>query len=183
MDNNQYLNSSPYRRGAIYGLSFGIYLTAIFFAVSYMFDYPMLALPGFLLMIGVPVLIYIYLRRSYIEDRGMTIYSSLWMEGIAIFFFGGLLASFVAVIYMRWIEPTFVDSRIDAMIELYSQNEVARGQDAVDILMRAREQNLIPKPIDIAVESLWAIVFTGSLLSMLMALLVRARGYKPKTNK
>ena len=66
------------------------------------------------------------------------------------------------------------------MIELYSQAEFSRSREAIDILTRARDQNLIPKPIDIAVDMLWFIVFTGSLLSMLMALLARARGYKLK---
>ena len=180
MDNNQYITSSPYRRGAVYGVPFGLYLTALFFAISYTFDIPLLGPVSFLLMLGVPFMIYGFLHRSFVEDRGTTIYSSLWMEGIAIFFFGGMLATLVSVVYMRWIEPDFINSRIDAMIELYSQAEFSRSREAIDILTRARDQNLIPKPIDIAVDMLWFIVFTGSLLSMLMALLARARGYKLK---
>lgn len=180
MDNNQYITSSPYRRGAVYGVPFGLYLTALFFAISYTFDIPLLGPVSFLLMLGVPFMIYGFLRRSFVEDHGTTIYSSLWMEGIAIFFFGGMLATLVSVVYMRWIEPDFINSRIDAMIELYRQAEFSRSREAIDILTRAREQNLIPKPIDIAIDMLWFIVFTGSLLSMLMALLARARGYKLK---
>lgn len=181
MDNNHYITSSPYRRGAVYGAPFGLYLTALFFAISYTFDHQFLGLVSFAMMLGVPVLIYVFLRRSFVEDRGTTIYSSLWMEGIAIFFFGGLISTLVAVVYMRWIEPDFIESRIDAIIALYEQADFSRSEEAIDILTRAREQNLIPKPIDIAVDMLWFIVFTGSMLSMLMALLARARGYKFKT--
>ena len=95
MDNNQYITSSPYRRGAVYGVPFGLYLTALFFAISYTFDIPLLGPVSFLLMLGVPFMIYGFLRRSFVEDRGTTIYSSLWMEGIAIFFFGGMLTGCV----------------------------------------------------------------------------------------
>ncbi len=183
MDNNQYITSSPYRRGAVYGVPFGLYLTALFFSISYTFDFPLLGPVSLILILGVPFMIYGFLRRSFIEDRGASIYSSLWMEGIAIFFFGGLIATLVSVVYMRWIYPDFIETRIDAMIELYSQAEFSRSHEAIDLLNRAKEQNLIPKPIDIAVDMLWFIVFTGSLLSMLMALLARARGYKFKQLK
>lgn len=183
MDNNQYISSSPYRRGAVYGLPFGLYLTALFFAISYTFDFPILSPIVFVLMLGVPFIIYGFLRRSFVEDKGTTIYSSLWMEGIAIFFFGGLLATLVSVVYMRWIEPSFIESRIDAIIELYNHTDYSRSEEIVDIITRAKEQNLIPKPIDISIDMLWFIVFSGSMLSMLMALLARARGYKIKYKK
>ena len=121
MDSIQLKSQSPYKRGADWGAWFGIYLSALFFATSYSVSYPVCGWLGLLLIVGVPPCIFLMLRKSYIADNGKTIFSSLWMEGIAIFFFGGLIASIVAMVYMRWIEPSFFDTRIDALIELYSE--------------------------------------------------------------
>ena len=175
-------NQSPYSRGAYYGVVFGAYLSVLFFAIAYSLSVPVLSLLSLLMMAGVPVAIYIMLRKSYVADYGKTIFSSLWMEGIAIFFFGGLIASLVSVTYMTWINPGYLYGQVDMMIELYGNADWERGKELSDILVRAKEQHLTPSPIDLAVDMLWLIVFSGSILSMLMSLLVQARGYKKRAN-
>ncbi len=174
MDSIQLKSQSPYKRGADWGAWFGIYLSALFFATSYSVSYPVCGLLGLLLIVCVPPCIFLMLRKSYIADNGKTIFSSLWMEGIAIFFFGGLIASIVAMVYMRWIEPSFFDTRIDALIELYSEmKDIPQAQEAAELLQTARDQKVLPKPIELTIDMLWLIVFTGSLLSMIMSWLVQ----------
>ncbi len=180
MNDENSINRSPYSRGARYGLWFGVYMTALFFAMAYMLPLPFLSLVSIVLIIGVPFFIYAVLRRSYIEDFGTTIFSALWMEGIATFFFGGIIASLVAVVFMRWIEPNFITDRIDMLIAMKDMAGMEGNREALEILERAKEQHMIPKPIDLAVDMLWLMVFSGSILSMLMALLVRARGVNGK---
>ncbi len=180
MNGTKKIFHSPYRRGADYGAWFGLYLTALFFATAYSMSQPPLGLLSLVLMSGVPAVIYIMLRRSYVSDLGKTLFSSLWMEGIMIFLCGGMIASFIAVMYMRWIEPNFLDHQVTMMIDLYNSTDWERGKEFAEMLQRARDQHLIPRPIELAVDMLWLIVFSGSILSMLMSLLVQARSVKPK---
>ena len=42
------------------------------------------------------------------------------------------------------------------------------------------DMGLTPRPIDVALALLWAGVFSGSILSMIYAGIIRAIGYKPK---
>lgn len=178
MDISQIKPRSPYKRGADWGAVFGIYLSALFFASSYSFDYPLASVASFLLIIGVPVFIFFALRRGYVEDRGTTIFSSLWVEGIAIFFFGGLIASLVAFVYMRWIEPDFIAGRLNAMIDVYSSVDVPNSDDVVEVLQAVRDRDLLPRPIEIIVDMLWLMVFTGSMLSMIISTLVPLKKVK-----
>lgn len=180
MSGSQSINQSPYSRGAHYGVAFGVYLSVLFFAIAYSLTVPLLSLLSLMMMAGVPAVIYVMLRKSYVADYGKTIFSSLWMEGIAIFFFGGLIASLVSVAYMTWINPGYLYSQVDMMIELYGSADWERGKELSEMLVRAKEQHLIPAPIDLAIDMLWLIVFSGSILSMLMSLLVQARGYGKK---
>ncbi len=178
MNDGKSTGQSPYRRGADAGLILGVYLCVIFFATAYSMTYPILSPVSLVLIAGVPV--FMSLRRSYITDMGKTIFSSLWMEGIATFFFGGVISAFVSVIYMRYVNPGFIDAQIDAMISVYNQADWERGKELADVVSRAREARLIPRPIEFSINMLWLIVFSGSILSMLMSLLVQARGYNKK---
>lgn len=183
MNQEQKMNQSPYQRGARYGAYFGLYLTFMFFAFAFAPMVPMLSVVSLVLMAGVPVLIYIFLRRSYIDDYCKTVFSSLWMEGIAIFFCGSLISSLVAVAYMTWINPGYINGLVDTLIASYNAVDWDRGKEFADILERARAQHLIPSPVQLAVDMIWLIVFSGSILSMLMALLVQARGSVKKIRK
>lgn len=180
MSSTKLTNQSPYSRGARYGVAFGVYLSVLYFAIAHSLSIPVLSLLSLVMMAGVPVVVYVMLRKSYVADYGKTIFSSLWMEGIAIFFFGGLISSLVSVAYMTWINPGYLYGQVDMMIELYGSADWERGKELSDMLVRAKEQHLIPTPINLAIDMLWLIVFSGSILSMLMSLLVQARGYGKK---
>ncbi len=183
MEGANKINQSPYRRGAYFGSYFGVYLCVLFFAMAHSLSVPVLSVVSLLMMAGVPVAVYLMLRRSYVADYGKTIFSSLWMEGICIFFFGGLIATLVSVLYMQVINPGYIMSQVDMMIELYGSTEWERGQELADMLERARKQHLIPSPMDLAIDMLWLMVFSGSILSMLMSILVQARGFNKKRAK
>lgn len=166
---------SPYRRGAHDGLTFAIYLTVMFFASIYATGVAMLSLLVILMMIGVPFVIYYYLRRAYVEDYGMTQMSALWMHGIMIFLCASLLSGAVEVIWLRWVQPTFIVDQLHSVIELYEGSGWDRGEEMAEVLRRMIDNQLVPSAISIVMEMIWLSVFTGSLLSALLALLVRAR--------
>lgn len=181
MDSNELRQRSPYKRGADYGAVFGVYLSALFLITAYSLEVPGLGLASFMLMLFVPFIIYYMLRRSYVADYGKTIFSSLWMEGIMIFACGSLIASVVAFVFMRWIQPDYLERTLRMVIDTYNSGVMGeRGHEVAEILQAAIDQKRLPKPIELVVDMMWLEVFSGSILSMLMTLLVQARGYKPK---
>ncbi len=181
MDSNELRQRSPYKRGADKGAVFGVYLSVLFLLTAYSLDVPGSSIGAFFMVVLVPVVIYIMLRRSYVADMGTTIFSSLWMEGIVIFFCGSLVSAVVAIVFMRWIEPDYIERTLHKIIDMYNSGIAgAQGTEVAEVLQAALDQKRIPKVIELVIDMLWLEVFSGSILSMLMALLVQARGYKPK---
>ena len=174
--------ASPYKRGADDGVTFAIYLTALFFASIYSIDVPLLSFVVLLLVLGVPFMIYMYLRRAYVADKGFTLLSGLWMHGIMIFLCGSALSAVVQVIYLKWLNPHYISDMVKTAIDLYSQLPGENAERMTDILQKIIDNNMVPSAISIVMEMLWLSVFSGSLLSVLMALLVRARPVKPQNN-
>lgn len=171
---------SPYRRGADDGFIFGAYLTATFLAIVWSSGVPLLGLVSMLLLAGVPVFVYLRLRRAYVADCGHTLLSSLWMQGIATFACGSLIAGAVATAYLKWIDPDFIIDRLHEAIAFYSGSGWERGQEVADTLQRMIDMHLVPSAAAIVVEVIWLAVFSGSLVSLLMALLARSRPVNPQ---
>ena len=169
------LPPSPYKRGAHDGLTFGLLLIIIGAASALSFRWPLLGLLSVAGVVSVPPVIYFYLRRSYIEDHGTTLLSSLWMQGIMIFACGSSLAGVAGIVYLKWINPHFIAERVAEAIEFYRSANMAAGDRLADTLQSIVDARMMPSAVQIVVEMIWLAIFSGSLLSVLMALLVRAR--------
>lgn len=172
-------NQSPYRRGAENGITFGVYLTVMFFASVYSEKVQLLGLLTICMMLLVPFIIYRYLRRSYVTDHGCTLLSSLWMQGIMVFLCGSVLSASVQIVYLRWINPDFIINQLRSIIDIYSNSGVAQGEQMAELLQNLIDAKAVPSAISLVIEMIWLSVFTGSLLSVLVSLLVRARPVPP----
>ncbi|MDE5835816.1 MAG: DUF4199 domain-containing protein [Paramuribaculum sp.] len=170
--------TSPYRRGADDGFIFGVMLCVMFFAGVFSVSAPVLSVVALIIFIAVPFVIYTFLRRAYITDLYTTQLSSLWMQGIMTFICGSLIAGLVAVVYLKWINPDFIADRLQEAIDFYSGSGWQQGEEMADLLQNMVKAHVVPTPIQIGIEMIWLGVFSGSLLSLLMAVLVRARGEK-----
>ncbi|MCH5248177.1 MAG: DUF4199 domain-containing protein [Muribaculaceae bacterium] len=169
-------DKSPYKRGADDGIWMGLVLIVLFLAVTQSLHSVLASwLSWGIALGGVPGLTYFFLKRSYDKDNGLTYFSSLWMQGIAFFFCGTLLLALFVYLYMRVINPTFMITQLSEIADLYKATGTANGIQISDTIHAMIEQNLVPSAISIGIETIWVGVFTGSLLSALMALLVRAR--------
>lgn len=100
------------------------------------------------------------------------------MQGIMTFICGSLIAGLVAVVYLKWINPDFIADRLQEAIDFYSGSGWQQGEEMADLLQNMVKAHVVPTPIQIVIEMIWLGVFSGSLLSLLMAVLVRARGEK-----
>ena len=174
---------SPFRRGADDGLLMGVLLVIVFFTGSQSFRYTLASdLTPILMLGGVPLLTYFLLRRSYIRDNGMTLFSSLWMQGIVTFFCGSLILAMFMYCFMRWIEPDFMRETVAHIAEFYdSMPDNPQGKEIALVFHTMLDENMFPSAISVAVESIWLGVFSGSLLSMLAAIAARARRVIPRS--
>lgn len=163
---------SIYRRGAENGLVMGVFLSVLFLAMANSLEIAWLGLLSMVMMLGVPFLTYGLLRRSYRSDLGLSKFSELWMEGIIIFAGGSVIMAVVALAYMRWIEPSFIATQVTTVAALYREAGETGIADMVD---NAVARHALPTPAEVAVEFVWLGIFSGSMLSMLMTLLVKAR--------
>lgn len=110
----------------------------------------------------------------------MTLFSSLWMQGIVTFFCGTSIMALTAYIYMRWISPDFLIEQVTAAIDSYKSIDHEQSQKAAEVLQRIIDNKLMPTPIQMAIQMIWLGVFTGSLLSIIVSLLVQARKVETK---
>lgn len=171
---------SVYKRGADDGFYFGIYLSVMFFATAFSITVPFAGLLSFCMMIGVPFLIYRFLRRSYVGDYGTTTFSALWLQGIMTFLCGSLISGVVAYVFMRWVQPDYLLSTVQEVIKIYNDMDWPQGKEMADVLTKIVEQNMLPTPIQIVVEFIWFAVFSGSMLSIIVSLIVQMKKVKAK---
>ncbi len=169
---------SVFRRGADDGFYFGIYLTALFFLWAYSMRVPFFAELNFVMGMCVPVRTYRFLRRYYGSERGLLRVSALWMHGIVIFFCGSLILALVSYVFFRWIQPGFILNQVEYAVEVCSAASWARGQEMADLAQAVIDNDMLPKPNWISMEIVFTGTFSGSMLSVLMALLVMARPVK-----
>jgi hypothetical protein len=166
---------SLYRRGADHGAVLGLYLSVMLLAMLSSPSAAPMGLVAFAMMACVPLLTYKMLRRSYTALGGTARFSELWMEGIATFACGSLIMAVVALCYMRWVDPGFIAGQLAELVKLYADNG---DKEMAALLQRAIDTNTLPTASDVAFEIIWLGVFSGSMLSMLMSLLVKARKVK-----
>ena len=177
-------DKNPYRRGANDGWCMGLILIALFLAMTRSFQSVWANWTGLVLMVaGVPAATFLFLRRSYMRDNGLTLFSSLWVQGIAMFFCATLLLAMFEYIYLRFINPTFMVDTLNRMADAFSVSGTADGEKTAGMLRGMLKQNLVPNAINVALETIWTGVFTGSLLSALMAGVVRMKMWGIKASK
>lgn len=169
---------SVYQRGANTGFYFGLYLSALFFAMAYSMMVPGLSLLALVMMAAVPVIIYKCLRRMYVEEKGYSLLSGLWMYGIVIFFCGSLIAAAVSAIFLKWIHPGFMTEQIALSIDMLKSSGLKDGESMAEMLQLISDKGMIPGPAEVSIRTITFSVFTGSILSLIMAALAMARGYK-----
>lgn len=139
---------------------------------------PMLNLLALIMMVGVPVIIYKCLRRMYVEEGGESIFATLWMYGILIFFFGSLISATVLIVYLRWLNPGVIVEQLQTSIEILNASGLPVGNEIAAQLTQMIEQKALPSDVEIGIRTISSSVFTGSLLSMIIAAIVKARRYK-----
>ena len=171
--------TSVYRRGADDGLYLGPLMALAVVLTGATAYVAWLALPAIAALVAVPALVYVRLRRSYLADPMRGTLSALWLEGICAFFLGGLVMALVAYAGMRWVCPTFIPDQFRMVIEVYSSAPGEGAREMAATLQRAVDARMLPTPVEMALELLYVAVFSGSLLSVVLAAVIRRRPVPP----
>lgn len=172
---------SVYTLGAEDGLYMGPLMAATVIFIGASTYAPWLAIPGLLCAFAVPVLAYLRLARSYRSTPLPVSFSTLWLQGIAMFFFGGLVMAVVAFVTMRWIAPGFINHQVEMIINVYSSMDDPQALNMAHTFQKIKDAGALPKPLDIALQLLYLAVFSGSILSICFAMLLKRRRPVPPT--
>ena len=166
-----------YARGADDGALMGLYFVVLFVFMVLSPSVSFAGLAGMSMILGVPFLLYYFLRRTHRCAHGMTVFSALWMQGITTFACGALIFGFASFVYLKWIDPGFIRSMLEMAVGYYQDLPDSDGQYAMmaDDLSIILKNNAVPSAPAIVIAWMWLIVFSGSLLSMLVAAVVKMR--------
>ncbi len=160
---------SPYRRGADDGFIFGAYLSVMFLASLLSAHIPFLSLLSLAMAAGVPVVVYLFMRRFNTELKEFATFPMLWMQGVVIFICGILIAGTVLAVYLQWIEPGYVLNQLREVVKLGSASDnptIAQAAELADAMIKS---NMIPSTMAIVTEMILVAIFSGSLLSILLS--------------
>lgn len=163
-----------YRRGADNGFLLGI-LFIVLFASMVMSEYlAFLSLIMAALFLSVPFVMFIFLRNSCRKAGYVREYLELWVEGIVTFACGGIILAMAVYVFMKFIDPEYIVRQVDTLLEVYRDIDDGRSREVVDLLKLIKENNAYPTPRMISVQLFMTTCFTGSILSMAIALLVKS---------
>jgi hypothetical protein len=151
-----------------YTMQAGI-LLGLFWIFKYLFvilggKYPGMNVIGTTLSVGTPVLLYYLLVRYNVGwmNRKMRFGHGVQFT-ILLFFFASILEALVVFIHIRWIDPTYIATLYDNMVEVAKALEVSKT-----LITRLAEQPL-PNPFTYIFSNvIMADVFIGLLLSLLI---------------
>lgn len=179
--------TSPYRRGADDGFIFGLYLSLMFFGIFASAHWPVLGLLSLLLIVCVPLVIFLFMRRYDRELQGCVTFPMFWMHGMMTFICAILISGAFFVIYLTWIEPDWFFNQLQGVVEAATL-PAAKGTSIEEFGKIASEMiefHMIPSPVSIMFELLMLAIVTGSLLSILLGciFIIRRRIASPSRKK
>lgn len=167
-----------YARGADDGFWLGLYLSVLFFLTVFALKVPVLNIAAGAMALGVPFLTYFFIRRTHVAAHGMTVFSALWMQGITMFACGCLIFGAVSFVYLRWIDPGFLVRMLELGVEYYRASPSESAHLLADEFQMIIDSKVIPSALNIAFGWMWLGMFSGSILSMIVAGIVRIKKVK-----
>ncbi|MDE7153010.1 MAG: DUF4199 domain-containing protein [Muribaculaceae bacterium] len=169
-----------FHRGAEHGLYVGIYLILLSWMMLQGIEYGFMNLLSLVMLCLLPVMIFIMLRRTFVQEQGQSLLSGLWLEGIVSFICGSMIFALAAYAYLRWINPHFIVEQVSEAIKLYDQVDDEQAKEVVTVLKQIEKTRAYPTPQQIVLQLGLFITFAGSILSLLTASFLKIRGYRKR---
>ena len=152
----------------------GLYMSVAFVLQAVALGRPsMLSLLSSAMVLGTPVLAYVLMRRGYREHPAQRQFSTVWMHGITIFLCGSLILGLVQYAYMRFVQPAFMADMVHMVAETYKSMPGDEYRHMGTVMQNIIDKHMLPSPIAFAFSMMWMVSFAGSVLSLLLAAVVR----------
>ncbi|MEI3342761.1 MAG: DUF4199 domain-containing protein [Coprobacter fastidiosus] len=110
-----------------YGVYFGIYLIVKFALTTFSLNNFVANFVSEVLLIAIPFILYYIMRHYKKQDGGNVRFGQLWMFGIFLFFFASLLSGVAEYVYYRYINPTYIEMQMAAVLDLIEK--MTQAQD------------------------------------------------------
>jgi hypothetical protein len=174
------LTPSVFKRGADDGLKLGLMMIVLFLTAVFSMKIALLGFIAFALTIAVPFVVYHMIKRDYLRYPDTQYFSALCLHGICIFVFGSILLAAAMYVFLRFIEPNFIIDNLLTAIAVYRSFGVDEATEMADAMQSIIDNHMVPSAISFALTSIWSVVFSGSMLSIVLAMLVRLFNKKPQ---
>lgn len=162
-----------YREGAYQGIIMGAFLTVTSILSLLSYRSSTLSILATIFIVGVPFLQFRLMAGVYDKYRREVSFSSLWMLGIAIFIGGSLICALVTYGYLEFVNPDYFYTLGNEMLATLEQTPELRGSELHEMIRFYVDENLFPSAIGYCVEMVLLTVFSGSILSMILAPVVK----------
>lgn len=164
---------SLYERAAINGLWMGLYFTLLFLAMVGSMRWGLMNLLVILMVSATPCLIFMQLRRTHVAARGLESMSGLWMQGILTFCCGSLILCATTYAFLRWCYPDFMYDSCLQIVEMYNKTPELQKDELFNVANSIVNNRFVLRPTDMAMAYFWMGSFSGSVLSLILALIVK----------
>ena len=146
----------------------------MFLSYIYASQWPALALLTMFMVLAVPFMLYRLLKKEYRACGPSLQVPSMWIRGIVMISGGALICALVALAYFRWIDPGYIVRQLHQVITMYHSTADPSLAEFARVAQGLIDNGAVPRA-STWVVSMWLFtVASGSLLSGLMAVLVRA---------
>ena len=163
------------------GARFGL-LLAVFYALAFGSAYvPPLNFPALLCLLVLPAALYLRMRHDFRASGGKHTVGTLWLNGLLTVTGGAVLAAVPEVIFLKWIDPTFLPGQIDTMAQALASSSEPQTQQFASDLQNAINNGFTVSPIIFTMSTLWSITFVGSILALISGIAVKAGAGRYKT--
>ena len=176
------LHSAPPRpitaRAAENGLWLSIYISVLALSMGFSTAFPPAQLVLWVGSIAMPFVVYRLLLRSAVATGGNLSFPELWAEGIASFFLGTLIPALIVYLCLRFAVPTFVSDTLSEAATQFAAIGTPEADSLSQMLSEIVAKGKTPTAVDMAAQLISFNIIAGTSLSLIMAVIVKARTYR-----
>lgn len=151
------------------GLLFGLYLSLMIVMSLLTVKMAALSLLVLLLMLGVPFVLYWFVRRGVLTARGSAKFADTALHGIATFIFGTLIMSVVMYLYLKFIDPGYIADSVQSLVYILNHSGRPEDLEAASQLTALLNSQGLPATIDIVIPISVLSIASGSILALIEA--------------
>ncbi|MCM1450473.1 MAG: DUF4199 domain-containing protein [Clostridiales bacterium] len=158
---------------ADYGPLLGLCFVITFFAALYSLQFPALSFLVIASIVAVPVTVWIMMRRTWRKSLCTMPYATLWTQGIVAFACGAIFLAVSAFVFFKWVDPDLFLRVLQAQEERWTAQSTEQSLANARALHAMIEGGAVPRAGQLVVQLVCLTIFSGSMLSMLVAFIVR----------